>query len=390
LLEYGVVEPEFCERARPILTGAASTLRAAVSGAFARSCAKEEDLPLLVRADTPNRTVLDFFDPFNREYEAGTRRLPYHPRLATAVREIILGDETLLEARLAAFVLIEQGDPAADAALLAIHADIKDQERADQVAVAFVEARSNEGRRRAAAACSRIPGDVMCRYANKAVPADALDEEPPQEQQRADPAVAKARIAELAAMGFGKVAALNPAELGSDAAEVVLLAAGHAYLFDLETDMFPNQHDSLMRSLARLLGSELEGAVFEERPPDLVESEGDEIVDDADMSGPYQLAAYVGGKRYSTQAENLGDWYDVGAVLRLMNAMLEGRRSQSRLAILATQDQNAIIVAAPPAAVDRAVKAGLLELGEPGQAERAARGFEDRVLKSLQEADGRD
>ncbi len=378
VLASGTAEPEFCAQVRPIFTGAASVVRAALSGPFSRVCAKPTDLPLIVRADTPNWAVLDFFDPWNLESGASKRR-PYHPRLAAAVRETILGSGSVVEARAAAFVLIEQRDRAADTALLAIHAEIKERERADQVAMAFIESASAEGRQRASAACGHVPDDALCRYLNRALAGEADDEEQAPPSTPADPAAVKARVAQLSALGFSKVSGIEVDRQTSSTAESVLLAAGYGYFFDLETDLFPNQHDSLMRTLARLLAPELDGAVFEEVAPKVVESESDEAIDAADMTGPYLLSIYIGGKRYRTQAENLGDWYDAGAVLRLMNAMLEDRKSTSRFAILATRDQNAIIVAAPATAIARAAKEKLLDIAEPGQAERAAIGIERAV-----------
>jgi hypothetical protein len=118
---------------------------------------------------------------------------------------------------------------------------------------------------------------------------------------------------------------------------------------------------------------ELDEAVFEEQAPDEDESD----------SMPYQLFVYAGDKRYHTQAENLGDWYDIDAVLRLMNAVMEDRKSAARFTSLATEDQTMIIVAAPPAVVAKAAKDGLLKLGDAGEATRAGKEFEEQVRKTL-------
>ena len=365
LFEFESADPAFCAQTRAIMSGPPAAVRAAISGVFARSCAKPEDAPAVLRADTPYWAVLEYFDPWSGG--DAERRRPFDPRLVAAAREAIL-EHGGLEARSAAFTLAEQHDPRADAALLAIHAEIRDQERADEVAMAFADARNGDAIERAAEACARRPDDPAC-SADAPLPSG----QPTADEARVPTAAVKARVAQLGALGFGKVGTVNVAEIDADAAEVILVAAGHAHWFDVETGMYPNQHDSLMRSLARLVSPALDGAVFEERPP---------AVDDG--SGPYQLLAYVGGKLYRTEAENLDDWYDVDAVLRLMNAILEDRNAGARFTGLASTDQTMIVVGAPREAIEKAVRDGLLELGDPREAERIGKAFEERVLRSLQ------
>jgi hypothetical protein len=178
----------------------------------------------------------------------------------------------------------------------------------------------------------------------------------------------------LAALGFPKVQSLDIAALDSDAPEMLLLAAGHAHWFDVETGMYPNEHDSLLRTLAGLVEPALVDAIFEEQLP-AHESDG----------SPYTLTAYLGGKRYRTPAENLGDWYDVAAILRLLNAMLADRRAEERFIVLASEDQTAIIVGAPRTALEKAVQQKLLTIGNAGDAERVGKEYEEQVLKSLRD-----
>ncbi|MDR2220741.1 MAG: hypothetical protein LBE24_09220 [Methylobacillus sp.] len=184
----------------------------------------------------------------------------------------------------------------------------------------------------------------------------------------------KARIAQLSAMGFDRLDALDTSKLDSDVTELILLEANMAYWFDVETGQFPNQHDSLMRSLAALVSPVLDDAVFEEEYPP-------EIDDD---SHPYQLIAYADGNRYRVEARNLGDWYDVDAVLRFMNAIMESRGARARFVSLATTDQMLIVVAAPQDALAKAAEAGLLELGDAAAAEQIGKEYEDKVLRELQ------
>jgi hypothetical protein len=104
----------------------------------------------------------------------------------------------------------------------------------------------------------------------------------------------------LVKMGFSRVASLDAETIETDSAEIMLLEADYGYGFDVETGMFPNGHDSLLRNLARLTSPALDAAVFEEIAP-------------SDDVGPYELRAYLKGKKYSIKANNLGDWYDVDA-----------------------------------------------------------------------------
>jgi hypothetical protein len=365
ILQYGDAAAPFCAQTHAIMAEPPSTIRLAISGPFARACAKDEDLALIVRSDTPNRAVLEFYDPWS---EDGVERpRPFDPRVIAAAREAIFsGDD--MQARSAAFTLVSQRDPKAIAALLAMQAEIKDQSVADEVAMAFLRSDSAEGKARGAAACKRRTMDPMCQSGL----ADEEEKSEPQTERVAASAV-KARIDQLNAMGFTKAATVNAADVDSDAAETILVEAGQAHWFDVESDQFPNEHDSLMRSLALLVSPELDEAVFEEQAPDEDESD----------SMPYQLFVYAGGKRYHTQAENLGDWYDIDAVLRLMNAVMEDRKSAARFTSLATEDQTMIIVAAPPAVVAKAAKDGLLKLGDAGEATRTGKEFEEQVRKTL-------
>ena len=98
----------------------------------------------------------------------------------------------------------------------------------------------------------------------------------------------------------------------------------------------------------------LDGVVFEEIAPDI----------DAEDGG-YVLRAYVDGQRLETTAENLGDWYDVDAVLRLLDAVLLERRSDQRFVLLETMDQTATIVGGKADVLRAALDAGLIKSGDP-------------------------
>jgi hypothetical protein len=374
LFEQIMGSADFCASVRPIVTGAPGTARAALLTPFVLDgCATSADASLVLRDDTPSSVVVKFYDPWS-SLIVGQRGLKFHPRLAQAAREVIeKDDEYHIASRIAAATLTRLKDPAADAALLAIHKDIRDPARATQVAFAFANSKNAEGLALFRAACQREPADAICKPdTRKWLDNAETSIDTPERQVSAEDA--RAGLAQLRAMGFEKVARVNPAAVKSIDAETLLLDAGQAYLFDVETDRYPNAHDSLLRQLATLPEPSLHDAVFEEVAPGSEEE-----------SEPYRLIAYANGRRYATEALNLGDWYDVDAVLRLLNRILEDRKAVARFVPLATGGQTLVIVAAPPEALARASAAKLLDLGVDADAAREnGKEFEDAVRERLE------
>jgi hypothetical protein len=151
----------------------------------------------------------------------------------------------------------------------------------------------------------------------------------------------------------------------------LLVARGRSEWFDGETGMFPNEHDGLLTELAALARPVLDSVVFEEIPPE-------------EDAGKYTLRAYLDEDRYSLVARNLGDWYDVEAVVGLVNALLVAKQSTTRLVTVPTGDQTVIVVAGPAHAIKSLVDEKLLELGEAGESERVGKESEDRVIEALE------
>jgi hypothetical protein len=182
---------------------------------------------------------------------------------------------------------------------------------------------------------------------------------------------------ELVRLGFVLDAAKPESDESTpiDASDI-LVARGRVDAFDVETGMFPNEHDELLARLSILAKPALNDVVFEEIPP--INNDGDE-----DEGGSYQLVAYTSGKRYRVVAQNNGDWYDVDAVVGLLNALLVAKHSDTRMVLLPTGDQTAIVLAAPKAALLAASKAGLIEFASASDAEKVGKEFEDRVFEQL-------
>jgi len=183
----------------------------------------------------------------------------------------------------------------------------------------------------------------------------------------------RTRLAELGLLGAGT----PPKDEEPQTAAEWLRATGRSTSFDVETGMFPNQHDSLLRTtLAPLTGDALAGVVFGETPPR-----------DHDV-GSYGLQAWMDGWRYSATAENLGDWYDVGAVLGLLNHLLAARGRDLRCLTLPTGDQTAIVACGPVAGLKTALRGRLLASDDPDSARATGKAFEDKVFEQLQKEGG--
>ncbi len=155
-------------------------------------------------------------------------------------------------------------------------------------------------------------------------------------------------------------------------AEEALAAAGRLHRFDVETDRSPNFHDVLMLELAAMAGPELAGAAFEEIPPD-----------ESREGSPYQLRAWFRGKRYALEARNLGDWYDLPAVLGLLNSMLRDRGSELRYVTLPTWTQSASVMVGPRQALLKAGEERLIDFEDPDAAWSRGSSLDRSFLKGL-------
>ena len=185
----------------------------------------------------------------------------------------------------------------------------------------------------------------------------------------------------------------DPPEEPALTAEEALSSAGTLHRFDTETGMFPNEHDSLLRELAALAPDVLDGVLFVEVAPgasgggldlgDGTSLRPDSLDDALDDEGPYTLVAYMDGHAYTTMAENLGDWFDVRAVVGMLNELARRRHDGTRWQVLPTGDQTATVLAAPGPAIRRAMREGLIEGADADQARQDGRAFEERAIEAL-------
>lgn len=360
----------FCARAKPAMAAPPSALRVALAGAWALACADAADRELVLREDTPDWAVLQWYSSDRRPKRAGP--MPYDARLADVLRHALEDSDRQRRAE-AAHTLAVQPDPAAAADLIAVHAAIGDRKLADEIAEYM---RASPDARAVAIgrdACRRGSDPRHCdeRYGTS-------DPWEPEEAPKQTSTERAELAAKLVAVGFDRVDAGTPHTGLGEPTWDLLVGANHAYWFDVETGDWPTHHDALMRKLAALVAPALDGVVFEEVPPA-----------DTDEAGTYLLRAYVDGARLETSAENLGDWYDVQAVLRLLDAVVLERKSPARFVALATDDQTLTIVGADAHVLSDAIAKALVVPGDPHAAEALGKQFEDRVGRMLESGEVR-
>jgi len=148
---------------------------------------------------------------------------------------------------------------------------------------------------------------------------------------------------------------------------------GNIHWFDAETGMFPNHHDYLLKEVAAL--SDLKNTDFTEVPPSDYGAEDE----------PYVLKATVNGKAYQKKAGNYGDWYDVGAVLMLLNEIAVDQSRQSRFVTLQTGDQTAIIWVVENNTLNSLLDQGLVRLSPEELSMKTGKAFEAKVKKQLRD-----
>jgi hypothetical protein len=385
LLEFKSIQPGFCANARPAMDGAPSALREALAPAFVQRCLRPGDRPLVLRADTPASAVLGYFVPRYTDDMP-----PWDDAFEAAVRAEYAAAGNAYARRQVASALTRHPDPRAETSLLALYRDTPEGDDKIGLGMLLRGGRTAAARAIGNAVCTEHPDSEPCRTERAMgrttflLPAPSfgvLSDTSPQAAEPGDPPEkVRAMTERMIAVGFDRLRDfdLTPVRW-SDPLEI-LAAARYLHAFDVETGVFPNAHDSLMRELAALSGVDLTAALFDEIPPVLSEMRPVFDGDAVEETGPYRLSVYLGGKQYFIDARNLGDWYDLNAVLALMNAVLTDRQSTTRLFTLYTDGQTAIVIAATPDAFGKAVAAGLIEGGDPGAAEAGGKAYEDAVF----------
>ena len=415
----------FCDWVAEYVVGAAPVkARQALWPALAE-CRSTKYLKAALHEDAPDMAILDL-------YFGGSDPKPYHPRLGGAARRIAATGEPF-DVRKVSIVLARYASgPRALETLFRIHDELTDETRRARLGLGLGERDDKRSKALFAVACahSATKNDVYCSPRNPALSGET-DEKPASADELARcalkpierrsweqqgclgklAAIDRGRAVKVAAkiavpkddaafelkartlrdypeagaleaqlrrwklIPEGAVAKKSESSYPSIRAARLLEEYGRAISFDVETGMFPNEHDGLLAELAPL-AAELKGVVFEEVAPDF------------DAGGPYTLVAYFRGKRFGVTAENHGDWYDVAAVLGLLNVLLREVGSEVRYATLPTGDQTALVLAGPAAGLFAASQAKVIRFEGPAAGMTAGKAFEDYVHKKLKAALG--
>jgi hypothetical protein len=116
--------------------------------------------------------------------------------------------------------------------------------------------------------------------------------------------------------------------------------------FDTEADIPPHHADLALR-LGSLCGEVLADARFAQQPGDLAHG--------------YALDAWIGDLHLRTVARPVEDeWYDVGAVVGLVNQLAIGAGRACRLAVIAPDGQEAFVAGGSPETLRSAIDQGLV------------------------------
>ena len=167
----------------------------------------------------------------------------------------------------------------------------------------------------------------------------------------------------------------------SGCAEELFYAAGRLVTFDVETGECPNRHDLLLEKFAKASAGRFRPeAVLERYEEPKPKSEG--WVETG--RGKYTVQLIMGASLYRFQPKDLGDWYDVEAVVAAIHKALEDARIPERFVALESGGQDAGFIFAQPQALSAAAPELGLTLGKDlDQARKLGKAAEDRILHDL-------
>jgi hypothetical protein len=350
-------------------------------------CGAEAE-PYFESAGAPAGVTIEFWS--SRSWREEGFKPRFVPHVAAALEAVARrGDENLT--RRGAMFLAEAPDPRSGAALLALHSALPEGKTRDEVAAAMGELSDPAARAIFQAYCARPKQRDPACNPNDDFGLGALEGVPETPAPAPDAALA-GRLRESGLLWRRPLDDRNQSPPQGASAAEILTATGPVHCFDVETGQYPNEHDGLLYDLAELAGPPLVEAVFEEEPPPIEIKQGRWLYKGQEMTSlppgarpgrPYVLRAYLAGQVYETDAQDLGDWYDLDQVLALLNAVAAYRQSDVRLTTLPTGDQTACAIAAPAKVLRAAVQSGLLNVDAAGKAAEAGKGFEEQVLRQL-------
>jgi len=174
--------------------------------------------------------------------------------------------------------------------------------------------------------------------------------------------------------------ALVPDDTHPEYWDETFVRLGRGYGFDPEAGTYPVDHGNLMEELLPLVSPLLDGARFTQVLPEEADVEGEAhtpgLVDTSDAGGGtdsrYTLRLTHGGRRYGVTFHDLSDYYNVNAVLALLNAALEACGSPLRYFGFGD-----VVIVGPLRGVQQAMREGFI----PGFESEGV--FEDWELEAI-------
>lgn len=177
----------------------------------------------------------------------------------------------------------------------------------------------------------------------------------------------------------------NSDALAPDSAEGFFAAAGRLIAFDVETDACPNRHDRLIENFAQNSSRQF-------RPEAVLEhyaSPNDGAQGWVKTGqGKYTVQFIMGDRLYRFAPKDLGDWYDVDAVVTAIHQALGDAGVAERFVALESGGQDASFIFAKPEGLQAAASELGLTLGKDlDQARKQGQAFEERALQEFRKSE---
>lgn len=155
----------------------------------------------------------------------------------------------------------------------------------------------------------------------------------------------------------------------------VLHNAGRIVAYDMETGTFPNNHDELIREYA-------DGSAGRFRPTHVLETTTPPSDPEDYDAYTYTVEFLHDGRLYRFHPKNQGDWYDVDAVMNVIDRALSDARTVERFLKLDNGGQFVTFVFVRPQAWQSAAAELGIEMSEGAkQTMERAKAYERRVIE---------
>ncbi|WP_434389051.1 hypothetical protein [Melittangium boletus] len=154
----------------------------------------------------------------------------------------------------------------------------------------------------------------------------------------------------------GPVPPANP--LRREYWDETFIRLGRGYGFEPEAGVYPVDHSGLVEALRPFVSPWLEGARFTQVLPGENDPAGDVLASGGEAGGPghrYTLRLTLEGRRYGVTFQDISEYFNVNAVLALLNAALETCGTPLRFFGLGD-----VVVVGPLRGVQQALREGFI------------------------------